>query len=135
MGSLILRRVKSMQSGDKIEGEENRIFNAVSGPEYFGLARGIVRKLIQELPRASECENYQFIIFEKVDIPLKRPTKRRKMGLLDTIHSETAETDSNQDKSLSKSTNDDNDKPKKTKQSTINFGFVSTNGSRVTILN
>ena len=64
------------------------------------------------------------------------------MGLLDTIHSETAETDSNQDKSLSKSTNDDsdkkdddNDKPKKTKQSTINFGFVSTNGSRVTILN
>ena len=140
--SLILRRVKSMQSGDKIEGEENRIFNAVSGPEYFGLARGIVRKLIQELPRASECENYQFIIFEKVDIPLKRPTKRRKMGLLDTIHSETAETDSNQDKSLSKSTNDDsdkkdddNDKPKKTKQSTINFGFVSTNGSRVTILN
>lgn len=39
--------------------------NSASGPEYFGLANPVITYLIQNLPNARSCENYQPVMFEK----------------------------------------------------------------------
>lgn len=35
--------------------------NTVSGPEYYGLSFATIKKMIQELPGASECIGYQWV--------------------------------------------------------------------------
>ncbi|CEP12599.1 hypothetical protein [Parasitella parasitica] len=37
--------------------------NSVSGTEYYGLSSATIRKMVQELPRARECEGYQWTDF------------------------------------------------------------------------
>jgi len=62
----------------KLNEKSNKPFNAVSGPEYFGLAKGIISKLIQELPNADKCFNYQtqeFILDKTPQTRKKRKSK------------------------------------------------------------
>jgi hypothetical protein len=33
---------------------------SVSGPQYFGLDKGLVKKMIEQLPNAKNCKNYNF---------------------------------------------------------------------------
>lgn len=66
--------------------------NSVSGPEYFGLAQNVVKALIQELPRANECQDYSWQHFvedpdmggvkqgPKKVLPHKRSFKRGPRG-------------------------------------------------------
>ncbi|GAN09469.1 conserved hypothetical protein [Mucor ambiguus] len=37
--------------------------NTVSGTEYYGLSSATIRKMVQELPRARECEGYEWTDF------------------------------------------------------------------------
>ncbi|KAL9557823.1 hypothetical protein MBANPS3_001214 [Mucor bainieri] len=37
--------------------------NSVSGTEYYGLSSATIRKMVQELPRARECEGYEWTDF------------------------------------------------------------------------
>ena len=104
----MLRQVKS--ASEAVEGKEKKSFNAVSGTEYFGLARGIIRKLIQELPGAAECEQYVPIIFEAAEIQPKRPRKQRKL-------------------------NESHEPPPTASQPTLSFGVKSSSGVSVSILN
>jgi hypothetical protein len=41
-----------------------KLFSTVSGPEQFGLSHGVIHKLIQELPNADKCANYDPSLIE-----------------------------------------------------------------------
>jgi hypothetical protein len=38
--------------------------NSASGPDYFGFSQATIRKMIQDLPNAHKCKNYQIQEFE-----------------------------------------------------------------------
>eukprot|EP00339_Tiarina_fusa_P012625 CAMPEP_0117033454 /NCGR_PEP_ID=MMETSP0472-20121206/23902_1 /TAXON_ID=693140 ORGANISM="Tiarina fusus, Strain LIS" /NCGR_SAMPLE_ID=MMETSP0472 /ASSEMBLY_ACC=CAM_ASM_000603 /LENGTH=1984 /DNA_ID=CAMNT_0004742375 /DNA_START=28 /DNA_END=5983 /DNA_ORIENTATION=+ len=109
--SSVLRQVKNGPPLDK------KSINAVSGPEYFGLARAVIRKLIQDLPGAEKCEKYRMVEFEEVEHN-KRPRKKRKINNGAEAEAQPApKPEENQTKI------------------TASFGVTSASGSRVSLLN
>merc|ERR1712137_66586 len=98
--------------------------SAVSGPEYFGLTRPIILKLIQDLPGSEKCEKYQPILFEEVEIQ-KRPSKKKRR-----LNGESPDSSPDPEDMASP--------PQRrmvTRQTTLNFGVTSASGDTVSLLN
>lgn len=57
-----------------------KLYSTVSGPEQYGLSHGVIHKLIQELPDAKLCVNYDPTLFENDANKVKKPRKRDSTG-------------------------------------------------------
>lgn len=50
----VIKAISNKKEGDK------RLYNSVSGTEYFGIAHPVIQMLIEELPNAHRCSRYKF---------------------------------------------------------------------------
>jgi len=56
--------------------QKKRKVVTVSGTDRYGMAEPLLQKLIQELPNADKCAQYEFKEFEETGLPTRAVTKR-----------------------------------------------------------